>query len=129
MTEPNVEPVRVSRHAARLSWAGLLIAVAMLSGCSFIPDYERPAAPVPQQFAETAESTSTPAPPDWRTYFPDPALHTLIEAALANNRDLRIALARVEEARALAGVARADRFPTLEAQGSANRSDPYASRP
>ncbi|MBD3813649.1 MAG: efflux transporter outer membrane subunit, partial [Betaproteobacteria bacterium] len=83
---------------------------------------QRPAAPVPQQFVADMPTTDAAALPDWQAYFPDPALHTLIEAALANNRDMRIALARVEEARALAGVARADRFPTLEAQANANRT-------
>jgi len=50
---------------------------------------------------------------DWRAFFPDPRLQDLIAAALEHNRDLRIAVARVDEARALAGIARADRFPTL----------------
>ena len=95
--------------------------LALLAGCAFIPAYERPAAPVPEHFAgETATAASPLA--SWREYFPDPSFHVLIEAALNHNRDLRIALARVEEARALAGIARADRFPTLEAQASGNRS-------
>ncbi len=96
-------------------------ALALLAGCSLIPEYRRPPAPVPESFAG-ARGAAADALPSWREYFPDPALHALIEAALANNRDLRIALARVEEARALAGIARADRFPSLEGQASASRS-------
>ncbi|MEX2163200.1 MAG: efflux transporter outer membrane subunit [Sulfuricaulis sp.] len=95
--------------------------LALLAGCSFIPVYERPAAPVPEHFAGVTATAAGPLA-SWREYFPDPAFHVLIEAALDHNRDLRIALARVEEARALAGIARADRFPTLEAQASGNRS-------
>jgi len=53
-------------------------------------------------------------PTDWRVFFSDPALQKLIAAALVHNRDLRIAVARVEEARALAGIARAERFPTID---------------
>ncbi len=106
-------------HAARLGAS--LAALALVAGCSFIPDFKRPAAPVPDKFAGISESAST-AVPSWQAYFSDPALRSLIEAALNNNRDLRIALARVEEARALAGIARADRFPTLEGQAAANRS-------
>lgn len=101
--------------------AASIAALVLLAGCSFIPDFKRPAAPVPERFAGAAD-TAASALPSWREYFKDPALHTLIEAALDNNRDMRIALARVEEARALAGIARADRLPTLNAQSSANRS-------
>ncbi|MBI3779231.1 MAG: efflux transporter outer membrane subunit, partial [Gammaproteobacteria bacterium] len=97
------------------------VAVAWLAGCSMIPAYERPAAPVPESFPGVGEATASPLV-SWREYFPDPSLHDLIEAALNHNRDLRIALARVDEARALAGIARADRLPTVEAQASANRS-------
>ena len=121
MTEHKPESGRASRHAAGLSRGIPLIMAALLAGCSQIPAYERPAAPVPQTFAADVPATAS-ALPDWQAYFPDPALHTLIGAALANNRDMRIALARVEEARALAGVARADRFPTLEAQADASRT-------
>ena len=96
-------------------------ALTLLAGCSLVPDYLRPAAPVPQHFAGVAEAAASALPP-WQEYFADPAVHTLIEAALKHNRDLKIALARVEEARALAGIARADRVPTLEAQGSGNRN-------
>ncbi|CAJ9261555.1 RND efflux system outer membrane lipoprotein [Burkholderia pseudomallei] len=51
---------------------------------------------------------------DWRAYFTDPALRALIDAALANNRDLRIATLRIQEARGLYGVARADRLPSID---------------
>lgn len=107
-------------RSSGLRLATALAGLALLAGCSLIPAYERPAAPVPAQFAGTADAAAG-AVPAWQDYFPDPALHTLINAALDNNRDLRIALARVEEARGLAGIARADRFPTLDAQGSASR--------
>ena len=106
--------------AGNKAWI-VIASAGLLSACSSIPSYERPAAPVPEHFTAGEEKQATPLP-GWREYFPDPALHGLIEAALQHNRDLRIAVARVEEARALAGVARADRFPTADAQGSANRS-------
>ncbi len=121
MTEHNFESDATHPTAGSI-WHAPVLMVALLAGCSQIPAYQRPAAPVPQQFVADIPATDAAALPDWRAYFPDPALHALIEAALANNRDMRIALARVEEARALAGVARADRLPTLEAQANANRT-------
>ena len=88
--------------------------VALLAGCSFIPNYERPAAPVPAQWPAKVRAGETAPLGDWRVYFADPQLQSLIAAALEHNRDLRIAVARVEEARALAGIARADRFPGVD---------------
>ena len=98
-----------------------LAALALLAGCSLIPTYERLAAPVPEHFADVND-TKASALPHWREYYADPTLHILVAAALANNRDLRIALARVDEARGLAGIARADRFPSLNAQASRTAS-------
>lgn len=97
----------------------LPLAVALVAaGCSFTPDYQRPAAPVPATWPATvgADDTATSAAvtADWRVFFPDTRLQGLITAALEHNRDLRISVARVDEARALAGIARADRFPTLD---------------
>jgi multidrug efflux system outer membrane protein len=92
-----------------------------MAGCSLAPDYLRPAAPVPTLLKVGAGGTAI-TPKDWRTVFVQPQLQALIAAALEHNRDLRIAVGRVEEARALAGIARADRFPGVDvvAQRSAS---------
>jgi multidrug efflux system outer membrane protein len=58
---------------------------------------------------------------DWRDHFTDPPLRALISDALANNRDLRIAVLRVREALSLYGVQRADEFPTVGVSASGNR--------
>ncbi len=96
----------------------LPLAVALAAaGCSFIPAYERPAAPVPADWpvAEKVGAGGTVAAmADWRAFFADARLQEIIAAALEHNRDLRIAVARVDEARALAGIARADRFPGVD---------------
>jgi multidrug efflux system outer membrane protein len=106
-----------------------VLALAM-AGCSFAPEYQRPEAPVPATWPATVDAVALQvrdsasrasdtakgamfATDDWRTFFPDGRLQGLIAAALEHNRDLRIAVARVDEARALAGIAAADRFPTL----------------
>ena len=61
-------------------------------------------------------------PQDWKDYFNDPALRAWIAAALANNRDLRVAALRIEEARALYGVQRADRLPSVDGTAGYSRS-------
>ncbi|WP_203140107.1 type IV secretory system conjugative DNA transfer family protein, partial [Escherichia coli] len=69
-------------------------ALALLAGCANLaPEYEQPVAPVPQSYASTV-GASTPGRedlPPWRDYFTDPLLQRLIETALRNNRDLRVA--------------------------------------
>jgi len=101
----------------------LSVSVLALSACSLAPDYRRPDAPVPAAWPAAEKAVAGAVRPDgnWRATFPDPRLQGLIAAALEHNRDLRIAVARVDEARALAGIARADRFPgvDLAAQRSA----------
>ncbi|MBU0751481.1 MAG: TolC family protein [Gammaproteobacteria bacterium] len=102
----------------------LALALA-LTGCSFAPEYKRPAAPVPSAWPaekvmrsgsqpDGAGGTAKTFSDDWKSFFTDPQLQDFIAAALEHNRDLRIALARVDEARALAGIAGADRLPMLD---------------
>ncbi len=99
----------------------LIIALgAALAGCSLMPDYQRPVPPVATQWPQTAQPDGMrkATEVDWRSFFPDQRLQALIAAALEHNRDMRIAAARVEEARALYGIARADRLPGLDAAAS-----------
>ena len=70
--------------------------------------------PVPQEWTQISSSQPPTAfHTHWRQFFPDQQLQSLIATALDNNRDLRIALARVAEARAQYGLARADRLPSV----------------
>ena len=90
----------------------------VLSACgSMAPDYQRPAAPVPAQLpaAGLTASAGVAADVPWQSFFTDANLHKLIGLALANNRDLRVALLNVEQARATVDVRKADRWPTLNA--------------
>lgn len=102
----------------------ILALCAALAGCSLMPDYRRPELPVAAQWPSTVqpEGARKAAELDWRAFFPDPRLRALIAAALEHNRDMRIAAARVEEARALYGIARADRLPNVNAAGSGQSS-------
>ncbi len=97
-----------------------------LGGCSLIPDYQRPEAPVaaawPSEgvYAGAADSAAC-ALPAWRGLFRDPALQRLIEVALDNNRDLRVAALNVEAYQALYRIQRSELFPQLGAAGSGTR--------
>ncbi|WP_281909710.1 efflux transporter outer membrane subunit [Massilia varians] len=95
----------------------------MLAGCmSLAPKYERPQAPVAGAFPELAKPASAPAAQvaneapaaiEWQRFFPDARLRGLIEQALVNNRDLRVSIANIEQARAQYRISRADRLPTV----------------
>jgi multidrug efflux system outer membrane protein len=111
--------------------AGTLAALAAamtLGGCmSFIPKYERPAAPVapayaPELLAGAGTGTVAAADIDWQRFFTDARLRRLIELSLANNRDLRVAVLNIEAARAAYQVKRADELPSVGAGFTAQRA-------
>src|SRR3989338_8089850 len=102
----------------------LVAVAAAIGGCSLMPSYERPAAPVPAAWPDSVQLKAGQVlmPSDWQKYFPDPRLQALIAAALESNRDLRIATARIAEARAQYGLQKADRLPSINLAGSRTAS-------
>ncbi|MGH6986271.1 MAG: efflux transporter outer membrane subunit [Caulobacteraceae bacterium] len=104
----------------------LISCAALLAGCiNLAPTYRRPVAPIPAVVANSYGATSQPAdlaPGAWRTFFGDPKLEDVIAEALANNRDLRIAMANVTIARANYLSQRSQLFPTISANAGANFS-------
>ncbi|MFC3124901.1 efflux transporter outer membrane subunit [Pseudoroseomonas globiformis] len=115
-------------------FAALLLGASFLAGCSLIPDYDRPASPVPSAWpqgeayrtvaaggvdrrsgagAETADAIG------WDRFFLDPGLQRVIGIALNNNRDLRIAALNVAAAEAQFRVQRGGLFPEIGASGNA----------
>jgi multidrug efflux system outer membrane protein len=108
----------VSRRALACAGAGLLLA-----GCAVGPNYRRPAIDAPAATrgqVEAAEADSLADLP-WWDVFADPVLQALVTEAIHANHDLAAAAARVEQARQLVGVARADLFPQIGYQGAAER--------
>ena len=101
----------------------LTLATALtLSACSLVPTYERPAAPVPAHFAGIDNAKGQAAYDiAWQDFFRDARLKRLIALALENNRDLRVAVLSIEQARAKWQVARADSAPTIAAGGNLTR--------
>jgi multidrug efflux system outer membrane protein len=104
--------------------AWIVVAAAVLAGCAIGPDYKRPAVIEPQTFRgqATAEAASL-ADAAWWEVFQDPILKELIREALRNNYDVRLAAARVQEARAGFVATRSDLFPSLDYGGAAGRSN------
>jgi len=102
--------------------AALLAASASLCACSMMPVYERPGAPVSPDWPYPAASEGTPAAQlSWQSFFGDVRLRQLIDTALRNNRDLRVSILNIEQARAQYDIRRADRFPTIGAGISGSR--------
>ena len=104
------------------------LALAMvLAGCmSLAPTYQRPAAPVAPAFPDVPASSPARAEAAsqiaWQRYFADARLKQLIGLALANNRDLRVAILNIEQARAQYQVRRADTLPTVGVGATGSRS-------
>ncbi|MDL2336406.1 MAG: efflux transporter outer membrane subunit [Pseudomonadota bacterium] len=118
-------PCRPSRALRRIGAA----AACAVSGLGFVGcastalPYGAPALPVAAHYAEDGPATGdNAAAVGWRDYFVEPRLQALVAQALAHNRDLRVALLRVQEARAAYGIQGADRWPTLNAQAGESRS-------
>src|SRR5690625_1111591 len=104
----------------------LIIPVTLtLAGCvSMAPEDERSALPVPATYPELVATQDGVAVDelDWQAFFTDPVLSRLIETALQNNRDLRTAALKVDEARAAFRIQHSDRFPALNIGSQAARS-------
>ena len=116
MNKRHMKPPR-SFHLTTLT---ALLASLALSGCSFIPTYERPAAPVAAAFGPGLTSAGdgaglAAADLEWQAFFTDARLKRLIALSLQNNRDLRVAVLAIEQTRAQLQVRRADELPTLNA--------------
>lgn len=109
------------------SLISLAVTAVILSGCSLIPEYNQPQAPVAAQYPQgpaysPAEAANVAAAEQgWRQFFHDPALQQLIQTALVNNRDLRVAALNIDAYRAQFRIQRADLFPAVSADGSGSR--------
>ena len=103
-----------------------VVLTGLLAGCSLAPQFVRPTAPVADAFpaADVNADASARRAIDtgWRNFFPDPRLQSLIETALVNNRDLRSAALRIEEARALYNIQQADLLPNVNLGASGSRA-------
>ena len=103
----------------------LVISIPMFAGCAVGPNYKRPQAAVPTQWTVAptrGTETKSPETNEWWASFQDPELNSLVERSANSNLDLKLALERVQEARAARGVARSGYFPSIDGTASATRN-------
>ena len=112
-----------SRHLL-LRFAGCLLPLCLLSSCAVGPNYKTPETPVEASFANKKQGnySSEKTIAEWWRRFNDSKLTSLVERGLENNHDLRVAAARVEEARALRRQVRLDFFPAVTSSGGYTNS-------
>jgi multidrug efflux system outer membrane protein len=120
----------VRRTCSAPWWA----AVAVVAGCAVGPDYHRPQADVPPQWQPDApwhEAVPNDAAlkGDWWRLFQDDTLNPLVERALAGNQDLRVAAARLDQARAQVTVVKSELYPSVGLSAAAGRGKTSANRP
>jgi outer membrane protein, multidrug efflux system len=112
--------------------AALIVSIALMTGCSLQPIFHRPAAPVAATFP-SGDAYKNPAAGEggtmlpaaeigWRDFMADPRLQRLVEIALHNNRDLRVAALNVEQMQAQYRIQRAQLFPQVSAFAESSRS-------
>ncbi|MCF8070353.1 MAG: efflux transporter outer membrane subunit [Desulfobacterales bacterium] len=107
----------------------LIVSLVFMSSCSLAPKYTQPPSPVPPQWpqgdayknVQPESETVTVQELSLQTFFVDEHLQKVIEIALENNRDLRLAALNVERARALYGIQRAELLPAIDAVGSGSK--------
>ena len=100
-----------------------LFLMALLAGCTTVgPDYQRPEMPLPGEFAAGSSEAGPPLASDWWTLYSDATLNELVATARANNADMRIAAAQVQEAEAVMRQARAALFPEVTGSFTRTRS-------
>src|SRR5438045_9319456 len=101
-----------------------MLSLLLLIGCTVGPNYKRPQVSVPKQWTVApARGTSTKSSEtdEWWSSFRDPELNSLVARTVDRNLDLKLALERVQEARAASGVARSGYFPSIDPDVSAAR--------
>jgi len=102
----------------------LLILSVLMSGCLVGPDFEKPQFDdLPDEFRFSDGRDSEEVNLVWWELFNDPVLVSLVNTALENNKDLLIAISRIEEARSFLVFTRADQYPRFDLQGGANKGN------
>ena len=96
-----------------------VLVLSLLSGCALGPDFQEPVVNSPESYRTQVMPNEPDTDLQWWELFDDPLLISLVKTALLNNRDLKIAVSRIEQARATVGFVRADQFPRVDVDAGA----------
>ncbi|MFL6580257.1 MAG: efflux transporter outer membrane subunit [Burkholderiales bacterium] len=100
---------------------GIALLAAVTAGCMTVgPDYQRPQIETPERWPGSPAGPAVS--PTWWHAYADPVLDSMVDEALRHNLDLRLAIARVDEARSALGITRADQYPAVAAGATASRN-------
>ncbi len=121
-----ISPQRKLHNGLTLKVLAVAIMGLSISACSMAPKYQRPDAPMPATWNESATEGAMSDPSiasqmDWQSFVTDESLRQLIGTALDNNRDLAQAVLNIEAARAQYRIQRAERLPNINVQGTGTR--------
>ena len=120
------------KYRPQILLAGAALALVLFQGCAVGPNYQPPKTAAPAQWSAPlagGETNLEPSLASWWKSFNDPQLDSLVERAVNSNHDLRIAGARVREARALYRIASSQLWPTVDAGGSYARQNQSKNQP
>jgi multidrug efflux system outer membrane protein len=114
----------MSKRMNKFSLAALLLLGVFLYSCAVGPDFQKPETQVPKYFTNyDSLAVDTLVNLKWWEIFNDPTLDTLVITALQQNKNVNIAISRIEEARANLGFTEADIYPRFDIQGEAKRGN------
>lgn len=113
----------VMKNIFKMKIISLMVPIALLSACKSVgPDYERPQLDVPAKYSEVADVAESKVSATWWTSYQDQLLNELVGKALKSNTDIKLAVARIEEADAVASEVGAATFPQVDVNAGATRS-------
>ena len=95
------------------------LVILLVCGCALGPDFKEPVAVAPEAYRTRVMPADTASDLKWWALFDVPLLYDLVTTALENNRDLKIAVSRIEQARAVLGFTRADQYPRVDGEAGA----------
>ncbi len=110
----------IIKYMKKIFFLFIIVLTVYLSGCTLGPDFQKPQYSTNNNFNWPSETTDTVINLRWWKIFNDPVLDTLIKIALAENRDVMIASARIQSAMANVGYTSADQWPSIDMQINAN---------
>ncbi|MCD6271676.1 MAG: efflux transporter outer membrane subunit [Deltaproteobacteria bacterium] len=105
-----------------------LVAIVSLTGCMLGPDFKKSVIKTPDHYRFADKEAKITVGLKWWELFNDPVLGSLVTAALQDNKEIRIAASRIEEARASLGFTRADSYPRLDLEADASRGNSSGGR-